>query len=76
LTCDHQICNDFIYLQYVLAQKIDLQRTFVGPKWMASKRYRTIKVMEINAFVLNDGLWNDAEEIILVIESLVQVLRY
>ena len=43
---------------------------------MASKRSKTLQGIEVVALVFNDGFWKDAEEIIVVMESLVRVLKY
>ena len=47
---------------------------FLGLAWMASKHSKTLEGIEIVALVFNDGFWKDAEEIIVVTESLVRVL--
>ena len=48
----------------------------MGPEWMASKHSKTLEGIEFVSLVFNDGLWKDAEEIIVVMGSLVRVLRY
>ena len=48
----------------------------MGPEWMASKHSKTLEGIEVVSLVFNDGFWKDAEEIIVVMESLVRVLRY
>ena len=71
-----KFATNFISLQYVVEQKINLKRMFLGPKWMASKHSKTLEGIQIVAFVFNDDFWKDVEEIIVVTESLVKVLRY
>eukprot|EP00253_Pinus_taeda_P004109 PITA_04109 len=70
-----RFATNFISLQSVVEQKINLKRMFLGPEWMASKHSKTPEGIEIAALVFNDGFWKDAEEIIAVTESLVRVLR-
>jgi len=60
----------------MVEQKINLNRMFLGPEWMASKHSKTLEGIEIVALVFNDGFWKDAEEIIAVTESLVRVFKY
>ena len=71
-----RFATNFISLQFVVEQKINLKRMFLGPKWMGSKHSKTLEGIEIVALVFNDGFWKDAEEIIAVTEFLVRVLRY
>ena len=71
-----RFATNFISLQFVVEQKINLKRMFLGPKWMTSKHSKALEGIEIVALVFNDGFWKDAEEIIAVTESLVRVLRY
>ena len=71
-----RFATNFISLQSVVQQKINLKRMFLGPEWMASKHSKTLEGIEIVALVFNDGFWKDAEEIIAVTESIVRVLRY
>eukprot|EP00253_Pinus_taeda_P002252 PITA_02252 len=70
-----RFATNFISLQSVVEQKINLKRMFLGPKWMAFKHSKTLEGIEIVALVFNDGFWKDAEEIIVVTEPLVRVLR-
>eukprot|EP00253_Pinus_taeda_P008626 PITA_08626 len=70
-----RFATNFISLQFVVEQKINLKRMFLGPEWMGSKHSKTPEGIEIAALVFNDGFWKDAEEIIAVTESLVRVLR-
>ena len=60
----------------MVEQKINLNRMFLGPEWMASKHSRMLEGIEVVALVFNDSFWKDAEEIIVVMESLVRVLSY
>ena len=71
-----RFATNFISLQSVVQQKINLKRMFLGPEWMASKHSKTLEGIEIVSLVFNDGFWKDAEEIIAVTESIVRVLRY
>ena len=71
-----RFATNFISLQSVVEQKVNLKRMFLGPKWMASRHGRSLEGIEIVALVFNDGFWRDAEEIIAVTEPLVKVLRY
>jgi hypothetical protein len=71
-----KFATNFISLQSVVEQKVNLKRMFLGPKWMASKHGKTLEVIEIVALLFNDSFWKDAEEIIAMTESLVKVLRY
>ena len=71
-----RFATNFISLQFVVEQKVNLKRMFLGPKWMASRHGRTLEGIEIVALVFNDAFWRDAEEIIALIEPLVKVLRY
>ena len=43
---------------------------------MASKHSKALEGIETVAVVFNEGFWKDVEEIIVVTESLVRVLRY
>ena len=54
---------------------MNLKRMSLGTKWMESKHSKTIEVIEVVALVFNDGFQKDAEEIIVVMESLVRVLK-
>eukprot|EP00253_Pinus_taeda_P031114 PITA_31114 len=71
-----RFATNFISLQSVVEQKINLKRMFLGPEWMASKHSKTLEGIEIAALVFNDGFWKDVEEIIVVMESIVRVLRW
>ena len=71
-----RFATNFISLQSVVEQKVNLKRMFLGPEWMASRHGRSLEGIEIVALVFNDGFWRDAEEIIVVTEPLVKVLRY
>jgi len=71
-----RFATNFISLQSVVEQKINLKRMFLGLEWMRSKHSKTPEGIEIAALVFNDGFWKDVEEIIAVTESLVRVLRY
>eukprot|EP00253_Pinus_taeda_P004871 PITA_04871 len=66
---------NFISLQFVVEKKINLKRMSLGPEWMASKHSKTLEGIEVFALVFNDSFWKDVEEIIVVMESLVIVLR-
>eukprot|EP00253_Pinus_taeda_P033662 PITA_33662 len=70
-----RFATNFISLQSVVEQKLNLKRMFLGPEWMASKHSKTLEGIEIVALVFNDDFWKDAEKIIAVTESLVRVLR-
>eukprot|EP00253_Pinus_taeda_P002338 PITA_02338 len=70
-----RFATNFISLQSVVEQKINLKRMFLGLECMGSKHSKTLEGIEIAALVFNDGFWKDAEEIIAVMESLVRVLR-
>eukprot|EP00253_Pinus_taeda_P013226 PITA_13226 len=70
-----RFATNFISLQSVVEQKINLKRMFLGHEWMGSKHSKTPEGIEIAALVFNDGFWKDVEEIIAVTESLVRVLR-
>eukprot|EP00253_Pinus_taeda_P033641 PITA_33641 len=70
-----RFATNFISLQFVVEQKINLKRMSLGPKWMASKHSKTLEGIEVVALVFNDGFWKDVEEIIVVMESLVKVLK-
>ena len=71
-----RFATNFISLQFVVEQKINLKKMFLGLEWMASEHSKALEGIEIVALVFNDGFWKDAEEIIAVTESLVKVLRY
>ena len=47
--------TNFIYLQFVVEQNINLKRMSLGPEWMASKHSKTLEGIEVVAFVFNDG---------------------
>ena len=70
-----RFATNFISLQSVVEQKVNLKKMFLGPKWMASRHGRTLEGIEICALVFDDSFWRDAEEIIAVTEPLVKVLR-
>jgi len=71
-----RFATNFISLQSVVQQKINLKRMFLGPEWMGCKHSKTMEGIQIVALVFNDGIWKDAEEIVAVTEPLVKVLRY
>ena len=71
-----RFATNFISLQSVVEQKVNLKRMFLGPEWMASRHGKTLEGIGIVALVFNDAFWRDAEEIIAVTEPLVKVLRY
>ena len=71
-----RFATNFISLQSVVEQKVNLKRMFLGPEWMGSKNAKTLEGIEVVALVFNDAFWKDAEEILVVIEPLVKVLRY
>ena len=70
-----RFATNFISLQSVVQQKINLKRMFLGPEWTASKHSKTLEGIEIVSLVFNDGFWKDTKEIIDVTKSLVRVLR-
>eukprot|EP00253_Pinus_taeda_P017474 PITA_17474 len=70
-----RFATNFISLQFVVEQKINLKRMSLGPEWMASKHSKTLEGIEVVALMFNDGFWKDVEDIIVVMESLVRVLR-
>ena len=47
--------TNFISLQSVVEQKVNLKRMFLGPEWMASKHSKTLEGIEIVSLVFNDG---------------------
>jgi len=71
-----RFATNFISLQSMVEQKVNLNRMLLGPEWMASKHGKTLEGIEIVALVFNDGFWKDDEEIISMTGSLVKVLRY
>eukprot|EP00253_Pinus_taeda_P035984 PITA_35984 len=70
-----RFATNFISLSFVVEQKINLKRMFLGPEWMAYKHSKTLEGIEVVALVFNDDFCKYAEEIIFVMESLVRVLR-
>eukprot|EP00253_Pinus_taeda_P033596 PITA_33596 len=70
-----RFATNFISLKFVVEQKINMKRMFMGPDWMESKHSKTLESIEVVALVFNDDFLKDAEEIIVVMESLVRVLR-
>eukprot|EP00253_Pinus_taeda_P015102 PITA_15102 len=70
-----RFATNFVSLQSLVEQKINLKRMFLGSEWMAYKHSKALEGIEIVALVFNDVFWKDAEEIIVVTESLVRVLR-
>eukprot|EP00253_Pinus_taeda_P032105 PITA_32105 len=70
-----RFATNFRSLQLVVKQKINLKRMFLGPEWLASKHSKALEGIEIVALVFNDGFWKDVEDIIVVTESLVKVLK-
>eukprot|EP00253_Pinus_taeda_P021945 PITA_21945 len=69
-----RFATNFISLKFAVEQKINMKRMSLGPEWMASKHSKTLEGIEVVALVFNDDFWKDAEEIIVVMESLVRVL--
>eukprot|EP00253_Pinus_taeda_P009403 PITA_09403 len=70
-----RFATNFISLQFVVEQKINLKRMSLEPEWMASKHSKTLEGIEVVALVFNDSFWKDVEKIIVVMESLVRFLR-
>eukprot|EP00253_Pinus_taeda_P036021 PITA_36021 len=70
-----RFATNFISLQFVVEQKINLKRMSLGPEWMAYKHSKTLEGIEVVELVFNGGFCKDAKEIIVVMESLVRVLR-
>eukprot|EP00253_Pinus_taeda_P031534 PITA_31534 len=70
-----RFATNFISLQFVVDKKINLKRMSSGPEWMESKHSKTHEGIEVVALLFNGGFWKDVEEIIVVMESLVRVLR-
>eukprot|EP00253_Pinus_taeda_P028775 PITA_28775 len=70
-----RFATNFISLQFVVEKRINMKEMSLGPEWVASKHSKTLEDIEVVALVFNDGFWKDAEEIIVVMESLVRVLR-
>ena len=50
-----RFATNFIFLQFVVEQKINLKRMFLGPEWMASKHSKTLEGIKVVALVFNDG---------------------
>eukprot|EP00253_Pinus_taeda_P023821 PITA_23821 len=70
-----RFATNFLYLQFVVEQKINLKRMSLGHEWMEYKNLNTLERIEFMAFVFNDGFWKDVEKIIAMMESVVRVLR-
>ena len=70
-----RFATNFISLQAMVEQNINWTRMFLGPEWMGCKHAKTPKGIEIVALVFNDAFWKDVEEIFVVTEPLVKVLR-
>eukprot|EP00253_Pinus_taeda_P032420 PITA_32420 len=70
-----RFATNFISFQFVVEQKINLKRMSLGPEWKQSKHSKTLEGIVFVALVFNDSFWKDVEDIIVVMESLVRVLR-
>eukprot|EP00253_Pinus_taeda_P004553 PITA_04553 len=70
-----RFATNFVSLPSVVEQKINMKRMFLGPEWMASKHSKALEGIAIVALVFNDNFWKYVEEIIVVTDSLVRVLR-